>query len=1154
MQLITAFINNPVKVAVSVLLLVLFGVIAVFQMPVELTPRVEKQWLSITTYWPGAGPEEVERQIVYEQERQLNAVPGMKYISSTSSNSRARVTLEFDTHTDMSEALVKVDSRLQQVSRYPETALEPTIYSGTDDSAEIAIFSVIPRPPDDEQLVAFAALHPDLAEVIGSVRKLFPPTVQLEQLQRLARRHTELEELLPRDVDIASQSRFIENYVAAAIGRVPGVARVWAWGGKLEEMRVVVDPAMLAVLNLTLTDIRDTLREHNHDAPAGQMNSGKRRYDVRVIGRYTSPQQIKQEVITVVNGMPVTIGDVANVELAFRSERDSASRHFSTTSLRIGVTKEPGANLLEVMKGIRRVRDELNDVVLRRRGLLLHQSYDDTEYVASSIRSVQLNMLLGAVLTAVVLLIFLRNLRSTLIVGLAIPVSIVGTFLCLRMLGRSLNVVSLAGMSFAIGMLVDNAVVVLENIFRHYQDGFRPVEAARRGTLEVWGATLASTLTTLAVFVPILFVREEAGQLFKDIALAISCGVGLSLLVSVIVIPTAAARLLRHETDEASVNHGRQLRHDAGGSVDDSGAPSRHSLLSLILLPVDVSAAFVSRYIIWLTRRIQSSLPLQLASVAFFVGGAVALAVFLMPSVEYLPNGNRNSVRGRLVPPSGYNVEQVQTIGDELYDRVQRSIQQRDSQDGPSKYDSEVPEIVDYTFSAYNGRGYISAKAREPARAHELVDFLRAMSESIPGVDAYVSQVGLFQDGWGSSSRQIEVHITGPDLHRLVALGKTVQGLIQEAMPESTAYPSPALEMGKPELRVVPNKLRVAEAGLSTDDIAYTVDAFIDAAYADKYLLDGDEIDLSVAVRNPSVGEQSLDDVPISTPGGDIVPLAALADLTVASGLDSVRHINRERAVSLFVTPPDGIALADALRSIEEKVIAPLEARGELDGWYRIALSGTADKLRDTWSALWLKFLIAILITYLLMAALFESWSSPLVIMVALPLAAVGGIVGLRIVGLFTTQHLDILTMLGFVILVGTVVNNAILIVHQALNYMRQHEMHPDDAVVRSVATRIRPIFMTTITTTCGLLPLVVVNGAGSELYRGMGSVVLGGLVVSTVFTLFLVPSLFSLMHSATAGIGRIRRRGRPLTTFTQYSFEEGDGENAAQEEIHVRV
>ena len=893
--------------------------------------------------------------------------------------------------------------------------------------------------------------------------------------------------------------------MAAAFGRLNGVARTWVWGGQRQEMRVVVDPDRLAALGLKLTDVRAVLRERNRDAPAGQLDEGKRKFDVRVMGRYTSTEQIEQEVVTVVNGSPVYIGDIATVKLGYRSTLDSAATHFGTNCLRLGVVKEPGANILDVMEDVVRVREELNDGVMKQRGLLLYQSYDDTEYINAAIGSVQFNMALGAILTTIVLLVFLRSPRSTLIVGLAIPVCIIGTFLCLRIFGRSLNVVSMAGMSFAIGMLVDNAVVVLENIYRHYQMGAGRVEAAEKGTNEVWGATLASTLTTLAVFIPILFVQEEAGQLFRDIALAISCGVGLSLIVSVVVIPTAAAKVLRREHQSPT-----------GNTHAD-----KESGWKQLMRPVDRMAGTFADRVVGLNRKLQASLTAQTTSALLFVVGACLIAYLLMPSVEYLPNGNRNSVRGSFQVPPGYNTARVLELGNEFYGRV-RPYAEKKGGDGTVKHSKLPPRVTDYTFGAYMGNGYLSAKSDEPLRASELIPLLSSLSKALPGVEAHFNQLGLFNNSWGSSSRNIEVHVIGPDLDRLVELATRVRSGVQRILPDAGTRPEPSLEMGKPELRVLPDKVRVAEAGLSNNDIGFTVDAFIDSAYADKYILDGDEIDLALAIDGDEDQEdRQLEEVPIPTAAGTIVPLSSLADVEMVSSLQSIRRINRERAITINVTPPDGVPLAAAIESIENEIVAPLEESGELDGLYRISMSGTADKLRDTWDALRMNFMVAVLITYLLMAALFESWVYPLVIMVSLPLAAVGGIVGLRLVGLFVTQHLDIITMLGFVILIGTVVNNAILIVHQALNFMRLEGDSPNDAVVKSVSVRIRPIFMTTITTTFGLLPLVLIQGAGAELYRGLGAVVLGGLVLSTVFTLFLVPSLFTLMHTLMSKVSR---------------------------------
>ena len=343
--------------------------------------------------------------------------------------------------------------------------------------------------------------------------------------------------------------------------------------------------------------------------------------------------------------------------------------------------------------------------------------------------------------------------------------------------------------------------------------------------------------------------------------------------------------------------------------------------------------------------------------------------------------------------------------------------------------------------------------------------------------------------------------------------------------------PLPSLDLSKPEVHVIPRKLRAAEVGLTSSDLGLIVDSFVDAAYATEYILDGEEIDLTiVSCDSDQYSVQELGTIPISTPLGQVVPLSAVADIRMSTGLERIRHIERQRAITILVTPPDDIPLADVIEQIEDQIVAPIKNDDTLRGSYRLSLSGTADALRDTWDAVRTNFVIAILITYLLMAALFESWLYPLVIMISLPLATVGGILGLRVVGLFTLQHLDILAMLGFIILIGTVVNNAILIVHQSLNYMRHGGLPPDVAILRSVQTRIRPIFMTTVTTTFGLLPLVVRPGPASELYRGLGAVVLGGLLISTVFTLFLVPTLFSLALRTKSAVlerfGSVSRTG----------------------------
>ena len=1084
MQLIHSFIRNPVKVAVSVLLVVLFGIIAMREMPLELTPQVERPYISVFTNWPGAGPEEIEAELILPQELQLNAIPGMVGIEAECGDSFGRITMEFEVGTDMSEALIQVTGRLQQVTEYPEDAWEPTIWLSDNSRSPVISFSLINRPPDPEHIRQHQVKFPGLATKLDRILNAHNPTLALEWANELADEHPELATLKVPTQDVAQMTTFVTRVIADRLSRVSGVAQVRSWGGLTPEMQVVIDPYRMAGLKVTVADLREALRTGNRDTPAGDIDAGRHSFKVKTKGRYVSPEQVEDQIVKVRDGSPTFVRDFAEARLGYRRGMQ-ASRHFNSPSMWIGVTKMAGANIFEVNEGVKRVAEQLNAGILKDRNLMLHLTSDETSYVSSALGLVQKNIVYGGLLTVIVLLVFLRDIRSTLVVAAAIPVSIIGTFLLLSVLGRSLNAISLAGMAFAVGMLVDNAVVVLENIFRHRQTGEDGLTASIRGTKEVWGAALSSTLTTMAVFIPILFVREEAGQLFRDIALAISCGVGLSLVVSVVVIPTAAARISRSRLD-------------------------KKPRLSWITGPIDWLAARFVTVVVEINVWLQQSKPRRLVTIIGFVAASAVLIYCLLPSIEYLPKGNRNLIGGNMYPKPGFNVDELLRIGRMFHDRLRPYAEVAPGSAEANSLD--YPVVTDLSYGTWNGHIWMSTRAENASKATEILPLLKDIAEEIKretGVEASVNQMGIFVGGWNRPARAIEIDLRGPDLNRLVELGQQIKEQSLEMLPGSTVQAFPSLELSAPELHVVPKKLRSAELQLSSDQLGYNISAYVDGAYVAEYLDHGDEIALTI------VSDQSetinTADIPIVVPSGHIIPLSSVADVNHRMGAQQIMHIERQRAITISVAPPDAMALGDAIDVIERNILEPLRVSGELKGVYEASLSGTADKLMATWEALRFNLLVVLLITYLLMAALFESWLYPFVIMVSVPMAAVGGLAGLRIMNLFVLQQLDILTMLGFIILVGTVVNNAILIVHQSLNHMRDDHMPTQSAVTMSVRNRIRPIFMTTFTTTFGLIPLVVLPGSGSELYRGIGSVVLGGLITSTLFTLFLVPSLFSL-------------------------------------------
>jgi HAE1 family hydrophobic/amphiphilic exporter-1 len=1149
MQLIEAFIRNPVKVSVGVLLTVMFGAICLVRMPKQLAPSVENPVLTIETRWPGGSPQEVEREIVQEQEEQLQSVEGLIKMSSECHDSSARITLEFAVGTNIEDAMLRVNTRLQQVREYPINAQEPVIQASDVSDRPIARFTLTARPPDLDRIQAFQKQHPELAEALMPASTALNTGLRvfrlLEVWESLGTKHPELKELLPPEMNLQEQRKFSEDVIETRLERVSGVSDAFTYGGRQEELQVIVDPDRLAARQLTVVDVRDALRNQNKDTSGGDFWEGKRRWVIRTLSQFRTPEQVEQQVLAVRDGAPIYVGDVAEVKIGFK-KMDSISRRYGIDSNGLAVRRASDSNVLTVMEGVRAAAEELNNGILKQRGLELYQYYDETEYIHSAIGLVQQNIFLGGALTMIVLLLFLhlgrRTLlfvpliaasaiaaayvssayvlvtlalvliagfwfgRGALVVGLAIPVSVIGTFLLLGLMGRSLNVVSLAGLAFAVGMLVDNAVVVLENIFRRYESGESPVRAAVNGTQEVWGAVVASTLTTIAVFVPVLFVDETAGQLFRDIALAISCAVGLSLIVSFTVVPTAASRLFsgQRETQEKSARR-------------STGVIPRF---------LQQTGAWVVSTVISINRWIERGTIRSLTVIVVMIASSIALGYAFWPKVEYLPSGNRNFIFCNVSPPPGYNMMQLLEMGTKIEDDLEPYWNVDPG--SPEAEALEYPIISYYFYVVWGRRVFMGFQAHDENRVHELIPLIKKTASQFPGTIAVAKQSSLFERGF-TGGRTIDIEITGPDLEQLVMIGGQVLGEVKQLLPDAQAMPHPSLDLSSPEIHIAPRLMQSSEMGIHASDLGYTVDALIDGAYAGDFFSGGDKIDLTI-VGEESFAErtQDLHELPISTDLGQLVSLSSVAEVRLSSGPEQINRRERQRAITIQVTPPLTMPLEDAMQKINESIVAPLQTGNMLDGGYLITLSGTADKLREAWAALKWNLLMALAITYLLMAALFESWLYPFVIIFSVPLGAVGGILGLTVLNLFVFQALDVLTMLGFVILIGTVVNNAILIVHQSLNHMRLDHMAPRDAIPLSIRTRVRPIFITTLTTVLGLLPLVAFPGAGSELYRGLGSVVLGGLLVSTVFTLFVVPTVFIVTLDTKQWLGRMAGFSQP--------------------------
>ncbi|RIK80107.1 MAG: AcrB/AcrD/AcrF family protein [Planctomycetota bacterium] len=1150
--MIEYFIRNPVKVAVGVILVAMFGVLALLEMPLQLAPDVQRPSISVETRWPGATPAEVEKEIVHEQEEQLKNVEGVSKMSSESSDSRGEINLEFDVGTNMQEALVNVNTRLAQVREYPIDADEPVISTSNLSDRPIAWFMLTPVIPTEAELAAFVERHPHLAEIVVPLREKIGGGLFLYRYKKIRQEHPEVRELDELNIsneDVPKLRRFAEDTIEAAFERVPGVSAANVVGGEDEELQVVVDIQKLAARQLTIAQVAGVLRAENKDTSGGDFWEGKRRIITRTLGKFESPEDVENVILARRDGAPVYVRDVAEVRIGFKKP-DSLTRRFGQKSMALNAMRKVGANIIDVQAGLTETMNELNETVLKQRGLQLQQVYDETQYIQSSIDLVTDNIVSGGILTFFTLLLFLRSGRSTVIIGLHILISTIGAFLAMWVMGRSLNVLCLGGLAFAVGMLVDNAIVMLENIYRRNQNGEAPIVAAARGAKEVWGALVNASVVNLAVFLPVVFMQDEAGQLFRDIALAISASVALSLAVAIAVVPTMATRLLKPGREDADKESDAKsaLTSDCDDNGDNgdvpaiafvrpgtngqptrraSAEPSRirrgiaaawervHTVLDpYVLQPSDRLGGWFVGKVVAINERLQRGLAFRLVVAAGFIAASLIFAWLLFPKVEYLPNGNRNLVIGFMQPPPGYNMDHLMDVGDRIESKLRPYWDVAAGSEAAKQLDG--PIIADFFFVVRNKSLFMGVRADDPMRAKEMIPLLLNATADVPGMRIFPSQASLFEQGL-TGGRSIDVEISGPDIRKLVALGGQIIGqvdpMISTEATKGAAIPKPSLDLANPEMHIERRKEVADDLAISSSELGATVDALVDGAYVTDYFIGGTKIDLRImGDERFIVGSQDVASLPIATPSGHVVPLGSVANVSLSSGPEQINRREQVRAITIQVRPAPEIPLEAAMDRIENEIVKPMQQSGILEaGTYKIGLSGTADKLRDTWTSLRMNFLLAVVITYLLMAALFESWLYPFVIMTSVPLGAVGGFVGLWLLNLWVLQPLDALTMLGFVILVGTVVNNPILIVEQALIHMREEGMSPRAGIIEAVRIRIRPIFMTTIGGLIGLLPLVIAPGAGSELYRGIGAVLLGGMVITTVFTLVLVPTLFTL-------------------------------------------
>jgi multidrug efflux pump subunit AcrB len=1019
MNLTSLSLRNPAAIAVTLAILLLAGSWSLTQLPVQLFPDIETPEIVIQTSWRAASPREIESEIIEPIEAVLRGLPGVTEMSAYANAGYARINLSFGLDTDMQRILMDVIARMNRMDPLPRDANQPVIQlgGGGGDTPALTFF--------------FLQLLPDTAGTIDDYRQ------------------------------------FAEDTIRPAIEAVPGVASVSTSensGNAEQELQILFNPQRAAYLGVTLPPVAAQLGQAN-DVSGGFVDVGRRQYTLRFTGRY-QPTELAEMIFEWRDGRPVKLGDIATVRIA-RGDNGARPTQNGNPAIAIRVDRENGANVLQTLNAVKAVVASLNEGVVSERGMVLAQSFDASVFIYRAINLVTSNLLLGICLAVGVLWWFMRRLRATLIVAIAIPISLLATFVLLKLTGRSLNVISLAGLAFATGMVLDAAIVVLENIVRQRESGESAQQAALTGTSQVWGALLASTATTVAIFLPVIFMREVEGQLFGDLALTIAIAVVVSLVVAVTILPLASKLWLEDAT---------------------FSDPNQHNWQRLSQRIMSLTSGRRRRWIL----------------AAGLLTTPLALSALLMPELDYLPPVKRDAVDAYFQFPAGasttaVNEEYVSTIDERM---------------GPFMRGEREPALKNYYVLTWPGGGGLGARVKDQSRVGELEKIIREeIFADLPDLTFFASQGNLF-GGFGGD-RVISLHLQSRDRDRLAQVAAQAQARLAEVLPQAVVRVSPNLEQAEPELRLQPRDRRISEAGWNRSDIGNIVRALGDGLYVGEHF-DGEKR-MNIILRSESwSAPEQLAATPLATPVGTIVSLGELVDVTRTVGPSQLRRIDRRRTVTLDIRPPEDLSLEYTLRTIKEQVEPQVLKALPADG--SILYGGSANALNRAISTMGTNFAVAIMVLFLLMAALFRSLRDSLLVVLAMPLAMVGGVIALRILNLFSFQPLDLLTMIGFVILLGLVVNNAILLVHQTRT-AEQAGATREDAVRQALLTRLRPIFMSTLTSIFGMLPLLLMPGTGSVIYRGLAAVIVGGMCVSTVFTLLLLPCFLRMGERAKSAV-----------------------------------
>lgn len=1013
-------VHRPIFTIMVVLIVVILGGVSLLRLPIDLMPDISYPTISVSCDYENAGPEEIEELITRPIEQAMSAVPGVEELTSTSVEGRGNVRVTFTWGTDLDTAANDIRDRLDRITgRLPEEADRPTLRK-----FDLATFPIL---------------------ILGASSRLDPVQTRL----------------------------ILEDQVKYRLERMPGVAAVDIWGGLEREIHVSLDPAKINALAIPLDQILTQIREGNVNIPAGSIEKGNYEITIRTPGEYTDLRQLQDTVIAVRQGAPVQLKEIARVEDSWQ-RITRIVRVNGEPGIRMAVSKQSGKNTVDVARGALAELERINRDIPQIRIVPI---IDTSQYIKNSIRNVGSSAMYGGLLAVVILLLFLRNIRSTVIIATAIPVSIIATFALLYFSDLTLNIMTLGGLALGIGMLVDNAIVVLENIYRIHETGESIEQASVDGASEVAAAVVASTLTTVVVFLPLVFMRGMSGVMFKQLSIVVAFSLLCSLAVALTVVPMLCARILRTGPWDATSRRTLNRRlYEASGRLLTGMENSYRNLLHTAL----------------------KHRALVVISAAVLLGATGLLARYL--GAELMPSTDEGEVRVEVEMEVGTRLD--------LLDRQFLIIEKIIAENVP-----EMRNVVANVGGArwYGGGGHtgdiriaLVSQAERTRSSQEIADDLRTKLSGIPGATVRTrAGQGLFVMRMGTTeANKVVVEIRGHDFQTADLMAQRVQEIVT-AVP-GIADTQISRDPGGPEEQIIIDRQKAADMHLTVSRIANALQTILSGTEAGYYRQAGDEFTILVKLRDAEKSDlRDILDLTLTNTDGQPVVLRNVVDSVPRSGPVLIERKDQERIITV-TGEVSGRDMGSVIADVQSRLRSVPVPSG-----FTIGYGGDYEEQQESFRELLFSCILALVLVYMVMACQYESLRDPFVVMFSVPLAGIGVILML----FFTGTTFNIQSFIGCIMLGGIVVNNAILLVDHTNLLRRRDGMPIREAIEEAGRRRLRPILMTATTTIIGLVPLALGLGEGGEAQAPMARAVIGGLLSSTLITLVFVPVVYSLFE-----------------------------------------